>query len=407
MKMVKSLQEAMKKAIKEMVEWPGKSVQVFHHNDADGLSSGAILTRALEREGYGVHRFCLEKPYPEVLRKVFEQKGAILVFADFAGRIAPLISRLNQGRNLTLILDHHAAEAATDPRVHNLDPELFGLKGDRDIAAATTCFLFAKTLNPDNQDLAHIAAVGAVGDKFFVKGRLVSENREAALEAARQGRVEVREHGEGEFYFLKSPGGEVRCDDLGVYLDVLGGAGYYQGGPEMGVRVLLDGVSKESDRMVAALQATKEKAFDREMARLQGGALQRTGHIQWFHVEERFSPMGVKMIGLFCEAVRSRDFIDPGKYIAGFQTVPNEIPGFGRIEFNQVKISMRVPSLLEREIREERAMGLNVFLPEATSRLGGFSDACHRLTAATTVAIGKEEDLVREMEEILDQWQGS
>ena len=45
-------------------------------------------------------------------------------------------------------------------------------------------------------------------------------------------------------------------------------------------------------------------------------------------------------------------------------------------------------------------MGLNILLPEATNRLGGFSDACHSLTAATTVAIGKEEKLIEEMEKI-------
>jgi hypothetical protein len=47
-------------------------------------------------------------------------------------------------------------------------------------------------------------------------------------------------------------------------------------------------------------------------------------------------------------------------------------------------------------------MGLNVLLPEATGRLGGFSDACHSLTAATTVAIGREARLIDEMESILN-----
>jgi len=100
-------------------------------------------------------------------------EGCVFVFADFAGRIAPVLSELNKGRNLTLILDHHVAEAATDPNVHNLDPDLYGLKGDRDISASTTCYLFACTLDPANRDMAHIAAVGAVGDGFFVDGRLV------------------------------------------------------------------------------------------------------------------------------------------------------------------------------------------------------------------------------------------
>ncbi len=399
--MLNNLINAMEKAILEVRQMPEKMVQIFHHNDADGLTSGAILTRAFEREGFEVRRFCLEKPYPAVLKKVFEQEGKLLVFADFAGRIAPLLSDLNRGRNLTLILDHHVAEASTDPKVHNLDPDLFGLKGDRDISASTTCYLFARTLNPANRDLAHIAAIGAVGDGFFVDGELVSQNREVALEAVQQGRMEIQKHADGERYFLTSPSGLVPVLELSDYLDVLGGVGYYQKGPDAGIGVCLDGVSPESDRMVAELKAIREKIFEAEISRLRAGALVKTPHIQWFHVEKRLFPMGVKMIGAFCDAIKDTDLIDPQKYLAGFQIIPDEIPGFGAITFNEVKISMRVSAHMEGEIRAGRALGLNTFLPEATGRLGGFSDACHTLTAATTVAIGSEEALIEEMEKIL------
>ena len=122
--------------------------------------------------------------------------------------IAPLLSELNQGRNLTLILDHHVAEASTDPRVLNLDPDLFGLKGDRDISGSTTCYLFARALDPANRDMAHIAAVGAVGDGFFVDGALVSENREVAAEAVRQGLLEIRKYELGEQYLLNGSEGQ-------------------------------------------------------------------------------------------------------------------------------------------------------------------------------------------------------
>ncbi len=399
--MLNNLIKAMEHAIREIRQWPEKSVQIFHHNDADGLTSGAILTRAFEREGFTVKRFCLEKPYPAVLKKVFEQEGKLLVFADFAGRIAPLLSELNQGRNLTLILDHHVAEASTDSMVHNLDPDLFGLKGDRDISASTTCYLFARTMDPANLDMAHIAAIGAVGDGFFVDGELVSENREVALEAVKQGRMEIRKHETGEQYFLTSPKGQISVLDLSDYLDILGGVGYYQKGPDVGVGVCLDEVSPESDHMVEELKAIRTRIFNEEIAKLQAGAFKKTPHIQWFHVEKRLFPMGVKMIGAFCDAIKDTDLIDPQKYLAGFQVIPDEIPGFGAITFNEVKISMRVSSQMEREIRAGRAMGLNIFLPEATNKLGGFSDACHTLTAATTVAIGKEEKLIEEMEKIL------
>jgi len=399
--MLNDLISAMERAIREVRQRSEKTVQIFHHNDADGLTSGAILTRAFEREGFEVRRFCLEKPYPTVLKKVFEQDGRLLVFADFAGRIAPMISDLNRGRNLTLILDHHVAEPSTEPMVHNLDPDLFGLKGDRDISASTTCYLFAVTMNPANRDLAHIAAVGAVGDGFFVDGELVSQNREVALEAVQQGRMEIEKHASGERYFLTNPRGLVPVLELSDYLDLLGGVGYYQGGPDMGVNVCLEGVSTESDRMAEELKAIRTRIFDAEIARLRNGDLKQEQRIQWFHVEKRLFPMGVKMIGAFCDAIKDTDLIDPDKYLAGFQVIPDEIPGFGVIKFDEVKISMRVSPYMEGEIRAGRAMGLNTFLPEATGRLGGFSDACHTLTAATTVAIGREKQLIEEMEKIL------
>jgi single-stranded-DNA-specific exonuclease len=399
--MRKKLIKAMEKAVGEVKRLPQKEVQIFHHNDSDGLSSGAILTKAFKRAGFKVERFCLEKPYPALLQKVFQQSGGLIVFADFAGRIAPMLSDLNKGRNLTLILDHHVAEAATDPKVHNLDPDLFGLKGDRDISGSTTCYLFAKALDAANSDLAHIATIGAVGDEFFVDGCLAGENRSAALEAVRQEKIKIQKHETGERYFLNTSRGQVACDEFGAYLDTLGAAGFYQQGPDIGVKVCLEGTTPESDRMLEELKKVQTKAFEKEISRIKSGALIKTPNIQWFHVENRFSPMGVKMIGVFCDTIKNMDFIDPRRYLAGFQIIPNKIPGFGPITLNDVKISMRVSAQMAEQIRAGKKMGLNILLPEATNKLGGFSDACHTLTAATTVAIGKEEALINEMEQIL------
>jgi hypothetical protein len=295
------------------------------------------------------------------------------------------------------------AEASTDPLVHNLDPDLFGLKGDRDISGSTTCFLFAKTMDASNADLAPLATIGAVGDEFFVDGCLAGENQKAANEAVAQGKLNIRKHDNGERYYLNTPNGPVACDELGAYLDTLGAAGYYQKGPDMGIKVCLEGASAESDRMLEKLQAIQDKAFEKEISKIQSVGLKKTANIQWFHVQNRFAPMGVKMIGVFCDAIKNSKDVDPQRYLAGFQVIPNEIPGFGPIEFNEVKISMRVSAQIEAGIRADEKMGLNILLPEATNKLGGFSDACHSLTAATTVAIGKEQQLIQEMESILQK----
>lgn len=251
--------------------------------------------------------------------------------------------------------------------------------------------------------MASIATIGAVGDGFFVDGQLVSQNRTATLEAVQQGQIEIKKYAKGEQYYLNSSKGQLNCVDVGDYFDLLGGVGYYQNGPDMGVKVCLDGFSPKTDQVVDELKAIRTKLFGQEIERLQAGELKQAPHIQWFHVGKRFFPMGVKMIGAFCDAIKDTDLIDPRKYLAGFQIIPDEIPGFGAIKLNEVKVSMRVSPYLEGEIRAGKTLGLNILLPEATNKLGGFSDACHSLTAATTVAIGKEEELIQEMENIIER----
>jgi single-stranded-DNA-specific exonuclease len=392
---------AMQRAIAEVEDRADRKVQILHHNDSDGLSSGAVLTRAFERKGFAVERVCLEKPYPAVLERIFAANDHLIVLTDFAGRIAPLISDLNRGRNLVLILDHHKAALPTDDRVHLLDPEVFGFRGDRDITASTTCYLFARAWDEANADLAAIATIGAVGDRFFVDGRLVGPNREAALETVRQGRLTIEEEGRGERYVFVTPTGALPVDLLARDLDTLGGAGYSDGGPEVGIRVCLEGRSIASDRMLDRLREIQDGAFAEELRRIRAGEMVTTGHIQWIHVYDRFAPMGVKMIGAFLDAVRNSSDVDHDRYLAGFQVIPREVPGIGEFDFAQVKVSMRVSDEMGEGIRSGEVLGLDVLLPQATARVGGFSDACHSLTAATTVPSGSEERLIDEMEEIL------
>ena len=404
--MIEDLLDAMDRAISAIENRADRDVEVLHHNDTDGLSSGAILTRAFEREGFLVHRVCLEKPYPAVLERVFEDQDRLIILTDFAGRIAPLISKLNRGRNLVLILDHHKAEAIDDESVHLLDPELFSLRGDRDITASTTCYLFAHRLDAGNIDLARIATIGAVGDRFFVDGRLAGPNREVALESVRQGLLEIEEEEGGERYVLRTPAGPLACETLARDLDTLGGAGYHRGGPEIGIGVCLEGPSPESDGVLMELRTLQDRLFDEEILRIREEGWQQTEHVQWLHLHSRFMPMGVKMIGAFLDAVRNTGDVDPKRYLAGFQVIPDEVPGIGTFDFNQVKISMRVADPIEDRIRSGDALGLDILLPEATARVGGFSDACHSLTAATTVAVGREEELIEEMERILNSRDG-
>lgn len=398
-----ALISAIDSAVSVLFKQPSKELLLFHHNDTDGLTSGTILKTAFERYGFSVDRYSLEKPYPQVLEKIFRNEGKIIVFTDFAGKIAPLIASLNGKKNLVLIIDHHPAEKTEDETVYNLDGDLFGLKGDRDISASATCFLFASRLSRKNTDLAHLGALGAVGDGFLVDGKLSSVNRDCFLEAVEQQTMRFEKTDTGETYYIMLNGREYPARKICSVLDTLGGVGYYEGGPEKGIELCEQGFDTEKEQLADRLKEIQERIFDRERKLITSGSLHTTEHLQWFNVGERFHPMGVKMIGVFCTLIKDMDFLDHSKYLAGFQTVQNRIPGFGSIPFHSTKISMRVSKELTEKIRKGTIPGLSSFLPRATLRIGGFADACHGLSAATTVKIGQEEELISQIETVLKE----
>lgn len=394
----------IRQTIEKLNNWPNKKIKLFHHNDTDGLTSGTILQTALTRAGFEIERYSLEKPYPQVLEKIFTTEKEIIIFTDFAGKIAPLICDLNKDKNLVIILDHHTAEKSTSELVHNLDGELYGIRGDRDISGSTTCYAFVKELNNQNKDLAPLAVLGAVGDGFYEKGCLVEFNREAVLDAQSQNLLRIKKNQAGEKYYIKINNQEYLCNDLAESLDIIGAVAYYQGGTDLGVQICQKGLNKEIEKEIENYANIRDEIFEKEILKIKNGEINSSKNIDWINVEDRFKPMGVKMIGVFLNTIKNMDFVNKEKYLAGYQNIPDEIPKFGKIKFNQTKISMRVSDELEKAIKAKEKTGLNIFLPEATINLGGFVDACHSVAAATTVKIGEEEKLINEMEQVLKKY---
>ena len=355
-----ALRKHMEQAIDALIQAPGRSITLIHHNDTDGLSSGTILMSVFEASGYQVDRFSLEKPYPEVLEQVFRQSGSIIVFADFAGRIAPLISRLNDRRNLVIILDHHPAiDVPGDDTVFNLDPELFGIKGDRDISASATCYLFSELLRERQKlshppQLVHLGVLGAIGDGFLVDGKLSGVNRETySCLPVKKGSWRYIRHNRERYtasgWALHFYPAETICEAL----DTVGGVGYYSDGTERGIEICLTGLHDQMATYVQEMITLKDSLFSEEIKRLKDH-INTTRHIQWFDVGSRFYPMGIKMIGVFCTLIKEESFLDQSKYLAGFQRIPETIGGFDSIRFDATKISMRASDYLTQKDTSQR-----------------------------------------------------
>lgn len=377
-------------AILELRKVGTNEVLLVHHDDADGLCSAAITKTALEREGYKVKTFCLEKAYPEVIESIHKDSGQIIFYVDIGSSHANFISKCNASRNLTIILDHHDPKPAMDKRVFDLNLEHYGFQGETDFSGATCCYLFAKALNEQNVDLSYLALVGSCE----IPSRFTTLNKLVLQEAVNNGVVQPKGKG---FEIVKF---KVRVKSLFSKLQVLGPIGYYEGGPEIGIQTCLEGITDEAKGKIEELEARRKTVNKRLLARLYRERLKETKHIQWFDAGDMYQGMGTKVIGQFCSFLSYQGrLIKLYKYIFGFVNVPPEIPAWGKLSQTFVKASVRTPKALQPLIKQGRLPGAVNLLLEASEKFG-IADG-HLFAANVVVPANKKETLVKNAERVL------
>jgi len=377
-------------AISELKQEKTKEAILVHHDDSDGLCSAAITRAALEREGYGVKTFCLEKIYPEVIESLHENVGKTIFYADIGSSHADFISKCNASRNLTIILDHHDPTAATDSRVYDLNLENYGFRGESDFSGATCCYLFAKVLNETNADLSYLALVGSCEIPSGFRGL----NKVVLDEAIKNGVVR------GEEKKIEIVKFGTRIDSLFSKLQILGAVGYYEGGPELGIKACLEGITDQVKKKIDEWEERRKEVNKHLIVRLYRERLKETDHIQWFDAGDMYKGMGTKVIGQFCSFLSyQRRLIKPNKYIFGIVNVPPDIPNWGKLKETFVKISVRVPENMQTLINQGKTPGAVNLLIEASKGFG-IADG-HEYAANVVVPIDKKEDLLRNAEEIL------
>ncbi|MBY8989832.1 MAG: DHH family phosphoesterase [Candidatus Lokiarchaeota archaeon] len=158
-------------------------INIYTHLDADGLSSGAILGKALYREKIPFQISVLRQLEKEEITKISEKVEKyknFLIFSDFgSGQYSELHKKLVQEKNFDsfLILDHHIPQNISNKEeikeigeIHektlnwHINPYFYGIDGSTEISGAGLCYYFAKCLNQENMDLSPIAIIGAIGD---------------------------------------------------------------------------------------------------------------------------------------------------------------------------------------------------------------------------------------------------
>ncbi|MDW7731046.1 MAG: DHH family phosphoesterase [Methanolobus sp.] len=149
-----------------------KEVQLVSHIDADGISSGAIIAKALEGAGIEYEMLFVKQLDENIVRDLADINPELTIFTDLgSGQIEHIT---NYGLH-AIVSDHHRPQGDMD--LH-LNPHLFGANGSFEISGSGTTFILASQLGKNN-NLADLAIVGCVGDMQYRKyGKLVSLNRE-------------------------------------------------------------------------------------------------------------------------------------------------------------------------------------------------------------------------------------
>ncbi|MBS7621772.1 DHH family phosphoesterase, partial [Candidatus Bathyarchaeota archaeon] len=370
-------------------EMPKEAI-IIHHDDADGLCSAAITQKALEREGVKAETFCLEKVYKEIIRDIHSKTGQKIFYVDIGSSHADLISEYNEGRNLTIILDHHDPKVSKDPKVLDLNLENFGFKGETDFSGATCCYLFARALNQENYDLGYLALVGSceIPEGFKAVNKLVLD------ESLKAGVV----RGKGKNFEITKL--KINVDALFSKLQILGAVGYYEGGPDLGVRACLEGISPEVEEKINVLEERRKEANRKLLGMLYRERLKETKHIQWFDAGDLYAGMGTKVVGQFCSFLSYQArLIKPNKYILGFVNVPPVIPKWGKLKEKFVKASVRVPKPMQQLIDGGKLPGA-VNLLEKASEGFGMADG-HQYAANVVLPADRKMELLKNAERII------
>ncbi len=160
----------------EIVDWIRKNDEflVVGHIDADGITSTAIMVKALERMGKEVEFVNLKQLYREDIERLADS-GRKIIFVDMGS------GQLEDLRGEFAVVDHHIPREVNHPLEFNAWK--MGWKGDREISGAGMAYLVARELG-DNTDLSILAVVGAVGD---MQAPLIGKNREILRDAISSG----------------------------------------------------------------------------------------------------------------------------------------------------------------------------------------------------------------------------
>lgn len=173
--------------LKEHIE-KDNVIRIISHNDADGISSAAVLANALAEENVQFHTTIIPRLKEDIVNQLRHENYDLFIFSDMG---SPFIKEFNTYKHDVIVADHHQVDdTEAESNVVHLNPHLFGIDGSKDLCGAGSSYLTVRELN--KKHLAYFALVGAFGDMQGQNG-FTGVNKLIVDDAIESGTLEIHE----------------------------------------------------------------------------------------------------------------------------------------------------------------------------------------------------------------------
>ena len=127
--MADDILELSKKAADIILSFPNATrIRVISHYDADGITSAAVICKALYRAGYNFHATLMRNPFDKGLARVSKEENDLIIFLDMGSGQIETIEKMNCK---AIIIDHHQAlKKKTLDNILQLNANLCNINGN-------------------------------------------------------------------------------------------------------------------------------------------------------------------------------------------------------------------------------------------------------------------------------------
>jgi RecJ-like exonuclease len=184
-RMAREFKEASKLLMEHLQN--GKVPRVMTHNDADGITAGAIAHKGLLREGYPAQTQVVKQLKEDIIAGLGKEDVQLVIFTDMGSGQLPEIREHLLDKSFVIVIDHHEPKEVEHENLVHLNPHFHGIDGAREISGSGMSYFFFKALNKKNTDFSALAVVGALGDIQDADGKLIGPNSEILKDGTKAG----------------------------------------------------------------------------------------------------------------------------------------------------------------------------------------------------------------------------